>query len=59
MTTPPPPGFVRAVTFEEMTSAQRELYGPRRHSPLPRCDCEYNPLQKFDDEVPPWHREKP
>jgi hypothetical protein len=60
MTNLPSPGFIRALTFEEMTSEQREFYGPRRHTPLPQCKCEYDHLQRFDDEVPqPCHREKP
>jgi hypothetical protein len=54
---PPPPGFVRALTFEEMSPGQRELY-TRRYWPLPQCECEYDHLQAFDDLIPGCHREK-
>jgi hypothetical protein len=60
MTDLPPLGFVRALTFEEMTSEQRALYGPRRrHAALPQCDYEYDVLEQYDDQVPSCHREKP
>jgi len=57
--TTPPPGFIRALTFEEMTSEQRAFYGPRRYDPLPRCNCEYDVLQRYDGLGPSCHREKP
>jgi len=57
---PPPPGFVRALTFEEMGSEQREFYGPRRrHSAPPQCATEYDVLERYDGEVASsCHREK-
>lgn len=61
MTDLPPLGFVRALTFEEMSPEQRAAYGPRRNAPLlAQCECEYDILQKFDEEISEaWHREKP
>jgi hypothetical protein len=61
MTDLPPTGFVRALTFEEMSPEQREFYTRRRrrHDGLPQCQgLEYDILAKFDDEIPGCHRDK-
>jgi len=55
---PPAPGFVRALTFEEMTPEQRAFYGPRRLDPLPQCITEYDIFGRYGDQVPSCHREK-
>jgi hypothetical protein len=57
----PPPGYVRARTWEEMTSAEREFHTPRRRRDdgLPKCQgTEYDVLASYDDQVPSCHREK-
>jgi hypothetical protein len=52
--------IVRPLTYEQMSEAQRQYYDPRRRhrSRVPETIHEYHPLNFYDNEVEPFHRNK-
>ena len=62
--TKPKPDSVRALTWEEMSPEQRWQYSESQRHRSDRLDCEadgieYDPIKLFEEQIPPFHREKP